>query len=81
MEYWECPQQLADRCARGGALCTARRSPAILIDARLFWAKNFPSPPLLAVSMCPVFNPRSTTLSPRHNARLTLALVARALEE
>ena len=29
MEYWECRQQLADRCACKGALCTARRSPAI----------------------------------------------------
>ena len=29
MEYWECRQQLADRCACEGALCTARRSPAI----------------------------------------------------
>ena len=30
MEYWECPQQLADRCARGGA-----RSPGRLIRTTL----------------------------------------------
>ena len=27
VQFWECRQQLADRCVRGGALCTARRSP------------------------------------------------------
>ena len=45
MEYWECPQQLADRCARGGALCTARRSPAIPYRRTAFFGQKLPIPP------------------------------------
>ena len=45
MEYWECPQQLADRCARGGALCTARRSPAIPYRRTAFFGQKLPTPP------------------------------------
>ena len=42
MEYWERPQQLADRCARGGALCTARRSPAIPYRSMAFFGQELP---------------------------------------
>ena len=45
MEYWECPQQLADRCACGGALCTARRSPAIPYRRTAFFGQKLPIPP------------------------------------
>ena len=45
MEYWECPQQLADRCARGGALCTARRSPAIPYRRTAFFGQKLPITP------------------------------------
>ena len=42
IEYWERPQQLADRCARGGALCTARRSPAIPYRSMAFFGHELP---------------------------------------
>ena len=41
-EYWERRQQLADRCARGGALCTARRSPAIPYRSMAFFGQKLP---------------------------------------
>ena len=48
MEYWERPQQLADRCAREGALSYVPQGAhqRFLIEAWLFLGKNFPSPPL-----------------------------------
>ena len=42
LEYWEHGQQLADRCARGGALCTARRSPAIPHRSMAFFGQELP---------------------------------------
>ena len=45
MEYWECRQQLADRCACEGALCTARRSPAIPYRRTAFFGQKLPIPP------------------------------------
>ena len=45
LEYWERRQQLADRCARGGALCTARSSPAIPYRSMAFFGQELPTPP------------------------------------
>ena len=53
LEYWERRQQLADRCARGGALCTTRRSPAIPYRSMAFLGKNFLSSPLASSSKLP----------------------------
>ena len=44
MEYWERRQQLADRCACEGALCTARRSPAIPYRRTAFFGQKLPIP-------------------------------------
>ena len=44
-EYWERRQQLADRCACEGALCTARRSPAIPYRRTAFFGQKLPTPP------------------------------------
>ena len=46
MEYWECRQQLAGRCACEGALCTARRSPAIPYRRQRFSSIRISRPPL-----------------------------------
>ena len=46
IEYRERPQQLADRCARGGALCAARSSPAIPYRSIAFFVQELPIPPL-----------------------------------
>ena len=45
MEYWERRQELADRCACEGALCTARRSPAIPYRRTAFFGQKLPIPP------------------------------------
>ena len=45
MEYWERRQQLADRCACEGALCTARRSPAIPYRSMAFFGHELPITP------------------------------------
>ena len=45
MEYWERRQQLADRCACEGALCTARRSPAIPYRRTAFLGEKLPITP------------------------------------
>ena len=45
MEYWERRQELADRCACEGALCTARRSPAIPYRRTAFFGQELPIPP------------------------------------
>ena len=44
MEYWERRQELADRCACEGALCTARRSPAIPYRRTAFFGQKLPIP-------------------------------------
>ena len=45
MEYWERRQELADRCACEGALCTARRSPAIPYRCTAFLGETLPTTP------------------------------------
>ena len=45
LEYWERPQQLADRCARGGALCTASSPRAIPYRRMAFLGQKLPTIP------------------------------------
>ena len=45
MEYWERRQELADRCACEGALCTARCSPAIPYRRMAFFGQELPITP------------------------------------
>ena len=45
MECWECRQQLADRYAYEGALCTTRRSPAIPYRSMAFFLQERPISP------------------------------------
>ena len=51
MEYWERRQELADRCACEGALCTARRSPAIPYRRTAFFGQKLPIPPSIVGSI------------------------------
>merc|ERR1712086_1144211 len=50
MEYWERRQELADRCACEGALCTARRSPAIPYRRTAFFGQKLPITPSTRVA-------------------------------
>ena len=59
MEYWERRQELADRCACEGALCTARRSPAIPYRRTAFFGQKLPIPP----SICCVKSARFSLTS------------------
>ena len=52
MEYWERRQELADRCACEGALCTARRSPAIPYRRTAFFGQKLPIPPSTGLPIC-----------------------------
>ena len=65
MEYWECRQQLADRCMRVREPYVPQGAhQRFLIDARLFLGKNFPSPPLnWTLPATPTKNAASMTTS------------------
>ena len=60
IEYLECSQQLADRCAHGGSLCTARHSPAIPYRRMFFFGQELPTPPSMFGGQDKPKNPAST---------------------
>ena len=88
MEYWECRQQLADRCACEGALCTARRSPAIPYRRTVFLGQKLPIPPsskaITADTPVEYFDPVDLPIAPvtagmmpsRYTARAHTAVVS-----